>query len=148
VAGNRQPRPDRLASGVSGLRETATPRLLSLPAIAVNGRSRREFFRHKQIYQSDISSSLCQGRNCISSRPGCIVLMSLRPAIPRGSLQRCPLALHQPFVMVNLVAGNCKPPLGRAGEFSTGTLWNFQPVLTLFIGSFLNFNACPFPRVR
>jgi hypothetical protein len=63
--------------------------------------------------------------------PGLIVLMSLRPAIPgRVALLHCSLALHQPFVMVNRIAGTVNHHLAGAGEFSTGILRNFQPELT------------------
>ena len=62
---------------------------------------------------------------------GLIVLMSLRPAIPqRVALLHCSPPLHQPFVIVNRVAGTVNHHLTRAGEFSTGTLGNFQPELT------------------
>jgi hypothetical protein len=62
---------------------------------------------------------------------GLIVLMSLRPAIPRRvALLHCSPPLHQPFVMVNGVAGTVNHHLTGAGEFSTGTLGNFQPELT------------------
>ena len=88
------------------------------------------FLRHKQIYQSDI---LCRERRAVYGFAlGLIVLMSLRPAIPRRvALQRCPLALHQTFVMVNPVAGTVNHHSPGAGEFSTGTLGNFRPELTL-----------------
>jgi hypothetical protein len=53
---------------------------------------------------------------------GLIVLMSLRPAIPRQvALQRYLPALHQPFVMVNPVAGTVNHHLSGLG--------NFQPEL-------------------
>jgi hypothetical protein len=57
--------------------------------------------------------------------------MSLRPAIPwRVALPHCSPPLHQPFVMVNRVAGTVNHHLAGAGEFSTGILGNFQPELT------------------
>ncbi len=64
--------------------------------------------------------------------PGFIVLMSLRPAIPwRVALLHCSPPLHQPFVMVNRVAGTVNHHLAGAGEFSAGFLGNFQPELTI-----------------
>ena len=62
---------------------------------------------------------------------GLIVLMSLRPAIPRRvALLHCSPPLHQPLVMVNRVAKTVNHHFSRAGEFSTGILRNFQPELT------------------
>jgi hypothetical protein len=57
--------------------------------------------------------------------------MSLRPAIPRRvALLHCSPPLHQPFVIVNRVAGTLNRHLTGTGEFSTGTLGDFQPELT------------------
>jgi hypothetical protein len=49
-----------------------------------------------------------------------IVLMSLRPAIPRRvALLHCSLPLHRAIAMVNQAAGKRQPPLGRGwGIFS------------------------------
>ena len=54
------------------------------------------FFRHGEIYRSDVDS--CRKRGAGRSRlPGLIVSMSLRPAIPwRVALQQSPPPLHQP----------------------------------------------------
>ena len=56
------------------------------------------FLRHGQIYQSDVSAS-DPGRSRFRLRPGLIVLMSLRPAIPwRVGLHQSPPPLHQPVL--------------------------------------------------
>jgi hypothetical protein len=87
------------------------------------------FFRHEQIYQSDMF--FCQGRSCFQPRPRAHRLMSLQPAIPRWvALQRCPPPFHQPLVIMNPIAGTVNHHFSRAGEFSTGILGNFQPELT------------------
>jgi hypothetical protein len=87
------------------------------------------FLRHKQIYQSDVSCWEWQSEaDCRFALP-LIVLMSLRPAIPRRvALLHCSLPLHRTILMMKRLAGNCKPPLSRGwgifswrfGEFSLG----------------------------
>jgi hypothetical protein len=63
--------------------------------------------------------------------PGLIVSMSLRPAIPwRVGLHQSPPPLYQPISMLNPPAETVNHHLTRAGEFSTGRMGNFQPVLT------------------
>jgi hypothetical protein len=58
-------------------------------------------------------------------------LMSLRPVIPqRVALLHCPPPLCQPMSILNRLVHTVNHHLARAGEFSTGTLGNFQPVLT------------------
>lgn len=72
-----------------------------------------------------------QGEAVSGFAPGPIVLMSLRPAIPwRGALLHCPPPLHRLVVMYHRPAEPVNHHLARAGEFSTGTLGNFQPELT------------------
>src|SRR5947209_16804073 len=72
-----------------------------------------------------------QGEAISGSAPGLIVLMSLHPAIPwRVALLHCSPPLHRLDFMYHLPAGSVNHHLARAGEFSTGTLGNFQPVLT------------------
>lgn len=63
--------------------------------------------------------------------PAHIVSMSLQPAIPcRVALQHCPTPLHRLRMMYHSSAQPVNHHLPRAGEFSAGTLRNFQPVLT------------------
>src|ERR1051326_830805 len=60
-----------------------------------------------------------------------IVLMSLRPAIPRRvALLHCSLLLHRTIPMVNGVAGTVNHHSAGAGEFSVGDLGNFHLALT------------------
>jgi hypothetical protein len=55
------------------------------------------FFRHRQIYQSDVFFASERRRGPSRLRPRSIVLMSLRPAIPwRVGLHQSPPPLHQP----------------------------------------------------
>jgi hypothetical protein len=89
------------------------------------------FLRHRQIYQSDDYS---RSRDDASSGlvPSFIVLMSLRPAIPwRVGLHQSPPPLHQPVTNFQQPDETVNHHLLRAGDFSTGTLGNFQPELTL-----------------
>jgi len=60
-----------------------------------------------------------------------IVLMSLQPVIPwRVALLHCPPPLHRLVIMLHRPADFVNHHLARAGEFSTGTMGNFQPDLT------------------
>src|SRR5579862_6086420 len=60
-----------------------------------------------------------------------IVLMSLQPAIPwRVALLHCPPPLHRLVTMLHRPAVSVNHHLAGAGEFSTGTMGNFQPELT------------------
>jgi hypothetical protein len=60
-----------------------------------------------------------------------IVLMSLRPAIPRRvALLHCSLPLHRTISIVNGVAGTVNHHSAGAGEFSVGDLGLFQLALT------------------
>src|SRR5579862_1802303 len=60
-----------------------------------------------------------------------IVLMSLQPAIPwRVALLHCPPPLHRLVTILHRPADSVNHHLARAGEFSTGTMGNFQPELT------------------
>ena len=88
------------------------------------------FLRHGQIYRSDLVFH--PGEDLSGLRPGIIVSMSLRPAIPRpvALLQSLP-PLHRPVSVFHSPAKSVNHHLTRAGEFSTGTLGNFQPVLTV-----------------
>jgi hypothetical protein len=89
------------------------------------------FLRHRQIYQSDDYS---RSRDDASSGlvPSFIVLMSLRPAIPwRVGLHQSPPPLHQPVTNFQQPDETVNHHLLRAGDFSTGTLGNFQPELTV-----------------
>src|SRR6478672_412912 len=87
------------------------------------------FLRHGQIYQSDVFGSEWQSEAGYRFAPPLIVLMSLRPAIPRRvALLHCSLPLHRAIAMMNGVAGNRQPPLDRGwgilnwrnGEISVG----------------------------
>jgi hypothetical protein len=88
------------------------------------------FLRHGQIYQSDV---LFRPRSeaFTGSAPGFIVLMSLRPAIPRQvGLHQSPPPLHRLDFILNPAAETVNHHLARAGGFSTGEMRNFQPALT------------------
>jgi hypothetical protein len=62
---------------------------------------------------------------------GPIVLMSLQPAIPwRVALLHCPPPLRRLVTMLHRPADFVNHHLAGAGEFSTGTMGNFQPELT------------------
>ena len=78
------------------------------------------FLRHEQIYQSDVFCSEWQSEADYRFALPLIVLMSLRPAIPRRvALLHCSLPLHRAIAMMNGVAGNRQPPLDRGwGIFS------------------------------
>jgi hypothetical protein len=88
------------------------------------------FLRHEQIYQSDVFSVCAPGLASLGFAPErLIVLMSLRPAIPRRvALLHCSLPLHRAIAIVKEVVGGCQPPLGwgwgifswRFGEISIG----------------------------
>jgi len=72
-----------------------------------------------------------QGEAFSGSAPGLIVLMSLQSAIPwRVALLHCSPPLHRLDSMFHLPAESVNHHPARAGEFSTGTLGNFQPGLT------------------
>ena len=78
------------------------------------------FLRHKQIYQSDPWIKT-RGEADSGSAPCLIVLMSLRPAIPRQvGLHQSPPPLYQPISMLNPPAETVNHHLTGAGEFSTG----------------------------
>ena len=73
----------------------------------LNAAVRYEFLRHEQIYQSDVFGSEWQSEAAYRFALPLIVLMSLRPAIPRRvALLHCSLPLHRTFAIVNGVAGN------------------------------------------
>jgi hypothetical protein len=88
--------------------------------------------RHKRISHSDGLDRKVKGEAQSGSAPDPLIVMtSLRPAIPRRvALQQSPPPLHQPSDMVNQVAETVNHHQARGGEFSTGILGNFQPVLT------------------
>jgi hypothetical protein len=89
------------------------------------------FLRHKQIYQSDGLCSEWQSEADDRFALPLIVLMSLRPAIPRRvALLHCSLPLHRTIPMVNAVAGAVNHHSAGAGEFSVGEMGNFQLALT------------------
>ncbi len=90
------------------------------------------FLRHRQIYRSDESfGSRDEAASGFAPSPF-IVSMSLRPAIPwRVGLHQSPPPLHQPVSMFHQPAETVHHHLTGVGEFSTGTLGNFQPELTL-----------------
>lgn len=71
------------------------------------------------------------GEAIAGSAPGPIVWMSLQPAIPwRVALLHCPPPLHRLVSVYHSPAETVNHHLARAGEFSTGIMRNFQPVLT------------------
>src|SRR6476660_5150074 len=72
-----------------------------------------------------------QGEAVAGSAPGPIVLMSLQSAIPwRVALQQSPPPLHRLVSIYHLPAETVNHHFTRAGEFLTGLMGNFQPVLT------------------
>ena len=72
-----------------------------------------------------------KGEAIPGSAPGLIVLMSLQPVIPwRVALLHCPPPLHRLDSEYHPPAESVNHHLARAGEFSTGTMGNFQPELT------------------
>src|SRR6202049_1733298 len=72
-----------------------------------------------------------EGEAIPGSAPGPIVSMSLQPAIPwRVALLHCPPPLHRLDFLYHPPAESVNHHLARAGEFSTGTMGNFQPELT------------------
>ena len=98
------------------------------------------FLRHRQIYQSDVLTE-AQGEAVSGSAPSPIVLMSLRPAIPwQVGLHQSPPPLHQPVSILNPPAETVNHHPARAGEFSTGRMGNFQPVLTKGLQSMIQPN--------
>src|SRR5687767_884677 len=77
------------------------------------------------------SSFKTQGEAISGSAPSPIVLMSLQPAIPwRVALLHCPPPLHRLISIFHPSAETVNHHLPRAGDFSTGTMGNFQPELT------------------
>jgi hypothetical protein len=63
-----------------------------------------------------------------------IVLMSLQLAIPwRVALLHCPPPLHRLDTILHRPANFVNHHLSGAGEFSTGTMGNFQPDLTTWL---------------
>jgi hypothetical protein len=90
------------------------------------------FLRHWQIYRSDDDCSWSRGKAVSGFAPGPIIVsMSLRPIIPwRVGLHQSPPPLHQPVSIFHHPAETVNHHLPGAGEFSTGTLGNFQPELT------------------
>jgi hypothetical protein len=75
--------------------------------------------------------SLNQGET-LSLAPEPIVLMSLQPAIPwQVALLHCPPPLHRLDPIYQHPAEPVNHHLKGAGEFSAGTLGNFQPELTV-----------------
>jgi hypothetical protein len=75
------------------------------------------FLRHEQIYQSDVFCSEWQSEAAYGFALPLIVLMSLRPAIPRRvALLHCSLPLHRTIPMANGIAGTVtttRPGLGN-----------------------------------
>jgi hypothetical protein len=72
-----------------------------------------------------------KGEAVPGSAPGLIVSMSLRPVIRwRVALLYCPPPLHRLDSEYHPPAALVNHHLTMAGEFSTGTMGNFQPELT------------------
>jgi hypothetical protein len=72
-----------------------------------------------------------QGEAISGFAQGPIVLMSLRPAIPwRVALLHCLPPLHRLDFVYHPPAESVNHHSQRAGEFSIGTMGNFQPYLT------------------
>src|SRR5580698_8140829 len=72
-----------------------------------------------------------QGETMTGSALRLIVLMSLQPAIPwRVALLHCPPPLHRLDTILHRPANFVNHHPAGAGEFSTGTMGNFQPELT------------------
>src|SRR3954464_14581616 len=78
------------------------------------------------------SSFQTQGEAVLGLAPGLIVLMSLQPAIPwRVALQQSSPPLYRLDSVYHPPAESVNHHTTRAGEFSTGTMRNFQPELTI-----------------
>jgi hypothetical protein len=89
------------------------------------------FLRHGQIYHPIGSGPECGAEHCALPRTDHIVLMSLRPAIPRQvALQQSLPPLHRPVSILRRLAFSVNHHLPGAEEFSTGEMGNFQPALT------------------
>ena|SRR5580698_6027858 len=82
-----------------------------------------------------------QGETMTGSALRLIVLMSLQPAIPwRVALLHCPPPLHRLDTILHRPANFVNHHPAGAGEFSTGTMGNFQPELTaLELSNFLQY---------
>jgi hypothetical protein len=91
------------------------------------------FLRHQQIYRLDVFMK-ARSEAEFGFAPGLIDPMSLRPAIPwRVGLHQSPPPLHRPDSILQEPAEtvNHHPP--RGGEFSTGRMRIFHPVLTMHL---------------
>jgi hypothetical protein len=78
-----------------------------------------------------------QGETMTGSALRLIVLMSLQPAIPwRVALLHCPPPLHRLDTILHRPANFVNHHPAGAGEFSTGTMGNFQPELTVSVKGF------------
>jgi hypothetical protein len=86
------------------------------------------FLRHGQICQSDVLSFSSPKRGRFRLRPGPIVLISLRPAIPwQVALEHLPASALPAGSMMYPPAETVNHHLTRAEEFSTGRMGNLQP---------------------
>src|SRR3954454_21518071 len=89
--------------------------------------------------------SKTQGETLPSLALGLIVLMSLQPAIPwRVALLHCPPPLHRLDSIFHPPAESVNHHITGAGEFSTGTMGNFRPELTVmaFLPAIISLTAC------
>jgi hypothetical protein len=90
-----------------------------------------------------------QGEAVFGFALGPIVLMSLQPAIPwRVALQQSSPPFHRLDAMYHPPAETVNHHLARAGEFSTGTMGNFQPELTRAHTRVLHPRPTPAPYTR
>lgn len=72
-----------------------------------------EFFRHEEIFRSDVGSKT-EGEPARNRLPPTIVSIGFRLAIPRRvALEHCPLPLRQPRT---IVAENRRFELGKSNE--------------------------------
>jgi hypothetical protein len=94
------------------------------------------FFRHRQIYQSDIPQLQAGGETVSGSTPGAhrldefaasYSLAGCTPALP-ASASPAGSILKQPAETANR-------SLRTVADFSTGTMRNFHPVLTFCAGA-------------
>jgi hypothetical protein len=90
------------------------------------------FFRHRQIYQSDVTSTQRRSRLWLRLRAHRVdefaasySLAGCTPALPASASPAGSILKH-PAETVNRSRR-------KLGDFSTGTMGNFQPVLTLLM---------------
>ena len=88
------------------------------------------FLRHGQIYQSDVVSGW--RRSCFRLRPRSHRLDEFAASYSSaGCTPALPASASPAGSILNQPAESVNHQLRRVGEFSTGTMGNFQPELTI-----------------